>query len=277
MSKVLDTLETLDENIDSTVTAIIQLIKERFLIPAILTVVAFAVITIMASISGAPEMIIIPIIIVFVVLYVAYGYVRNKAQQAFMQAFADENGYDYRSMGAVEEDVPHLQIGHNSYAKDVIRWSYKGMPIRILEYNATKGYGRNAKHVSFTICKIHYIKKLPNIFLDNTRHIFPTNIADFFIKYPEEQILKLEGDFNKYFTLYIPNEYQIKALQIFTPDIMATLIDKSKDFSMELYDKRFYVYAKETIETRDSLDSLIETTKFLFDKITPVLERLNRG
>ena len=37
------------------------------------------------------------------------------------------------------------------------------------------------------------------------------------------QVLSLEGDFDRYFTLYCPKEYERDALYVFTPDLMALL------------------------------------------------------
>ena len=42
-----------------------------------------------------------------------------------------------------------------------------------------------------------------------------------------DQILDLEGDWGRYFTLYCPEGYERDALQIMTPDVMAAMIDRA--------------------------------------------------
>jgi hypothetical protein len=58
-----------------------------------------------------------------------------------------------------------------------------------------------------------------------------------------DQRLSLEGDFDKYFTLYCPREYERDALYVFTPDLMAVLIDEAGDVDVEIIDDRLFVYA----------------------------------
>ncbi len=54
--------------------------------------------------------------------------------------------------------------------------------------------------------------------------------------------MSLEGDFNKYFKLSVPKGYEVKALEVFTPDVMATLIDKCKFFNVEIAGTNIYSY-----------------------------------
>ena len=50
------------------------------------------------------------------------------------------------------------------------------------------------------------------------------------------QILELEGDFNTYFTLYCPDGYRTDALQVFTPDVMAAMVDHAQAWTAEIVD-----------------------------------------
>jgi len=55
------------------------------------------------------------------------------------------------------------------------------------------------------------------------------------------QVISLEGDFDRHFTLYAPRDYTTDALYIFTPDVMAALIDHASGFSITLVDDRLIV------------------------------------
>ena len=66
------------------------------------------------------------------------------------------------------------------------------------------------------------------------------------------QKLALEGDFQKHFTLYCPAGYERDALYIFTPDLMALLIDETGDFDVEVVDDMLFVYATEPFDTRSA-------------------------
>lgn len=66
-----------------------------------------------------------------------------------------------------------------------------------------------------------------------------------------QPILSLEGDFNSYFTLYCPIGYERDALYIFTPDLMADLVDDSLAFDVELINEWMFVYAMEPFDSTD--------------------------
>jgi Protein of unknown function (DUF3137) len=57
------------------------------------------------------------------------------------------------------------------------------------------------------------------------------------------QVLSLEGDFDKYFTLYAPRQYERDALYVFTPDLMVLLIDRLASYDLEIVDNRLYIYS----------------------------------
>ena len=82
---------------------------------------------------------------------------------------------------------------------------------------------------------------LPNIVLDakvnNT--LFGTNLPE---RFTHDQILHLEGDFDRYFTLYTPKGYEADALYLFTPEVMATFIDQASAFDAEIVDDWLFLY-----------------------------------
>src|SRR5689334_238755 len=52
--------------------------------------------------------------------------------------------------------------------------------------------------------------------------------------YTRSQLVSLEGDFDKYFQLFVPPKSQILVLSILSPDVMETLIKSSQRFDVEL-------------------------------------------
>ena len=53
---------------------------------------------------------------------------------------------------------------------------------------------------------------------------------------PGTQQLTLEGDFDRYFTTYVPTGYSRDALELLTPDVMACLIDGGRSWDLEVID-----------------------------------------
>lgn len=83
-------------------------------------------------------------------------------------------------------------------------------------------------------------RKLPNFVLDadrNDRGPFSSLLN----RPRSSQRLPLEGDFDSHFRLYAPKGYERDALYVFTPDLMALLIDETGDLDVEVRDDRFIV------------------------------------
>ncbi|MEO7546479.1 MAG: hypothetical protein ABIT21_09370 [Terrimesophilobacter sp.] len=75
---------------------------------------------------------------------------------------------------------------------------------------------------------------VPNMILDaKSNNFLWTNLPQNFSR---NQVLSLEGDFDKHFTLYCPKEYEHDALYVFTPDLMTRLIDHAAGYDVELVD-----------------------------------------
>lgn len=72
-----------------------------------------------------------------------------------------------------------------------------------------------------------------------------TNLPTYFTN---DQVLSLEGDFDQYFTLYCPRQYERDALYVFTPDLMALLIDEAAPFDVEIVDEWMFVYSSKPFD-----------------------------
>lgn len=80
-------------------------------------------------------------------------------------------------------------------------------------------------------------RRLPHMVLDATR-----NGRGMVTRPRAGQALSLEGDFDSHFRLYAPNGYERDALYVFTPDLMALLIDEAGDLDVEIRDNQLIVY-----------------------------------
>lgn len=110
-------------------------------------------------------------------------------------------------------------------------------------YRYSTGSGKNRTTRTWGFLALQMDRALPNMVLDsraNNGLFGGTNLPAVFTK---NQVLHLEGDFDKYFTLYCPQAYERDALYIFTPDLMALLIDEAAPFDVEIIDKWMFVYS----------------------------------
>ncbi|RLP83130.1 hypothetical protein D9V34_07815 [Mycetocola lacteus] len=110
----------------------------------------------------------------------------------------------------------------------------------------TTGTGRSARIHHWAFLAVRLSAHLPHIVLDaraNNRlgTTLPLSLA-------RDQILSLEGDFDRHFTLYCPRAYERDALQLLTPDLMALLIDHAAPFDVEIIDDYLFVYATRPLD-----------------------------
>ncbi len=199
-----------------------------------------------------------------------------KMKKAFMQSFAQANGYSYEEQGNIDEfKAPYLAMGHSQGATHILRGNYANCPIVLFEFNTTIGYGKHAKYITFTVFEITYKTDLRHIFLARKNGFFDTGFFEgASLESKVGRPLKLEGDFGKYFTLYVPEDYEIEALQIFTPEIMVKFIDIGNKFSFEFIDNKLFIYAKKTLNAKKDLDALYSFAKTLITDLAPRLERI---
>lgn len=110
-------------------------------------------------------------------------------------------------------------------------------------YEYVTGSGKNRSTHTYGYVKIPLKRNLPHMVLDgkaNNLFGIVTGLSDSFDR---SQKLSLEGDFDKYFTLYAPKEYERDALYVFTPDVMQTLIDEGRHYDMEIVDNELFIYS----------------------------------
>jgi len=86
-------------------------------------------------------------------------------------------------------------------------------------------------------------RKLPQFVLDSSRND-DGKVSNLPMPIASGQRLSLEGDFDQHFALFCPHGYERDALYIFTPDLMALLIDETGDFDVEIVDEWFFVYSR---------------------------------
>ena len=140
-------------------------------------------------------------------------------------------------------------------------------PFEIGNYRYMVGSGRSQTERKIGFMRITLDKNLPHMVLDTTADdtkFFGITQSNLGMSFTKDQAMRLEGDFNDYFTLYAPKEYETDALYVFTPDLMARLIDNSHAFNAEIVDDSLYIYSTEYMyldrpETYEKLFGIYDT------------------
>lgn len=187
-----------------------------------------------------------PILGIFVIGYTvlaAFGFLWwavGLSRRIKIAAFAWQNGWAYadllehtRRPGAAFTRVVHGR------ERAVIACNDARMPFELgMHHSVSRGQERATIQRPFAFIELPLPASVPHIVLANRkRSIVPTLGLG-----RGAARMELEGDFAKTFRLIVPEGYQQDALYIFTPDLMARVLDLGSGAEIELVSDRLYVY-----------------------------------
>lgn len=135
-------------------------------------------------------------------------------------------------------------IGGARRAFDVVATS-TGRYIEIgnYQYCGDTAFNRSLNECGYV--RVELDRPLPHLYLRSRRS------RKLGATFARAQEFELEGDFGKYFRLYAPRGYERDALYIFTPDVMAVLIDEAAAFDIEFVGAHIYFYSSRRFNMRD--------------------------
>jgi hypothetical protein len=206
-----------------------------------------------AGSSGLPNVLLMLVfLVVFVVIAVLvfranFGASGGWAKWMRLTQFAQQNGLQYRARSAAPTYSGMIfGLGDSRAALDHLNsTSGRYFDLGSYEYSTGSGKSRTTHYWGFLALQLD--RKLPNMVLDSRENnsFFGSDLP---ISFNRNQVLSLEGDFDKHFTLYCPKEYEQDALYVFTPDLMALLIDDAGSFDVEIVDDWMFVYSPRRFE-----------------------------
>ncbi|MDR0397733.1 MAG: DUF3137 domain-containing protein [Candidatus Nomurabacteria bacterium] len=134
------------------------------------------------------------------------------------------------------------------------------------EHCKTIGSGKSAQSYYFNVVRYNFERKVPNILLDGLKNLNPMHGEQY-----NAQALRLEGDFNKHFKVFVPPSYHLDALQILTPDVMADLVDYAAEYDIELVDQYVYIATSRNLMVSD----YASFTQNFFARISEIIKELS--
>ncbi|WP_336644689.1 hypothetical protein [Microbacterium sp. USHLN186] len=198
---------------------------------------------------GLPALVPLLIIAIGVPLTVL-GVRRSRVKAYRIARFAQANGMSYRHRLA-NPPLPGMifQNGDSRMASSLVRGQHPRF-VEFGNYRYTTGSGKNRSTHHWGYVAVKLDVPLPNIVLDALgNNALGTNLPASFSR---DQRLSLEGDFDRFFTLYCPRGYEADALYLFTPDIMARFIDHAAQLDVEIVDDWMFLYMQRPASTTDA-------------------------
>lgn len=203
------------------------------------------------------------IVALLAALYAAARFVRRREYRKgiLYQRFARDNSlrYSHRDI-SIPQQGAIFTAGHSKYRQFVL----EGEQFEFGNYHYTTGSGRSRQSHAWAYLAITLDREMPHMLLDakkNNASLFGANISNLPHMFKRSQQLQLEGDFNKHFTLYVPPEYEADALYIFTPDVMALLIDHGADCDIEVVGNQIFVYLPQLFKGEKSQIEFVQTLR----------------
>ncbi|MDE0546317.1 hypothetical protein [Microbacterium sp. C7(2022)] len=260
------------------VLVIIGVVFVGFILPIFVTVFT-AVFAAFAG-EGMPGLVvggafsIVPLLFVAgavaVVIVIVRGSSASAERMYRLDRFARDNAMAYEPRFD-NPGLPGMIFGQGSSRRstDLVR-GYQPRFVEFANYRYTTGSGKNQTTHTWGYVAVKLDVPLPHIVLDalGNNALFGSNLPASFDK---NQRLSLEGDFDRYFSLYCPAGYERDALYLFTPDIMARFIDNAAALDVEIVDDWLFLYAKRDFSTLDPA-----TWAWLFSVVGALLDKLQQ-
>ncbi|SDD93429.1 hypothetical protein [Auraticoccus monumenti] len=122
-------------------------------------------------------------------------------------------------------------------------WSTDGPVADCGRYRYTTGSGKESKVHQWQFAAIRLEGPLPHMLLDARANntFMGSNLPTSFDR---DQRISLGGEFDRHFDLYAPDQYGHDAFYVFTPDLMAHLIDETHAFDVEFVDDWMFLYTR---------------------------------
>lgn len=154
--------------------------------------------------------------------------------------FARVNGLSYK-IQTPNPRSPAAIFSEGSHRRSYDIVGNRSLEIGNYQYGGT--WYREPALRRFGYVRIQLPRVMPNMVLEaraNRRLFGRSNLP---WTYKGRQMLSLEGDFDRYFTLYAPREYERDALYLFTPDLMVLFIDFAAPLDVEIINDGLFMYS----------------------------------
>ncbi len=159
----------------------------------------------------------------------------NKARVG-LSDFARQNGWKYGPVGKLIEDFNGARFIKSAKENNITLYSLKGQ-IKNRDFELLIGWKATKNETMTPLSPELFVashKTLPNAVLMSRGSTDGSKVFDkMFVSYKDPSAISLEGDFDKYFQLYVPRGEQTNALSLIAPDFMQSVIAFSNKLTIE--------------------------------------------
>lgn len=203
---------------------------------------------------------------------ILWRYYYKKYHAEFMHNYATANNLQYQPTGNSEGRHGKL-FSHDKKGKlsNLVSGSILGLPSDLFNYSFETSYGKNTVMHTVTALQINFPGLLPHFTVLERNESIDSILRWRTGEYEHE----LEGDFYKYFKLYVSDLEEIEILEILTPEIMAFMIDEAKHLSFEFAENQLFIYQDHYIVDSVELDKFNTLARMLVSRLQKRISRLH--
>lgn len=224
-------------------------------------------VAVLAFFSGITFFIFLPI------LWFAIGYgIANKLVYiAFLQQFATKNGFTYQLLGDITTVKGNLfNRGHSKGMTSVVSGRRGELPVRFFLYTYTTGSGKNSTTHEFTVAEVTFGGHVPPMIVDTKDDWYVDGTWG-----GKHKKLSLGNAFDECFTLSVAEEFEIEALEIFTPEVMEGVVTHGKGYSFEFIENHLYVWKQGHPKKSTELQAILSLAQYLINTLAYRISRLH--
>lgn len=195
-----------------------------------------------------------------------YGRIAESVRRRFWKQFAKRHGWTYAARGdtRVERAVMFRQ-GYSRTIRHVISGNFAGgRPLRIFEYQFSVGYGSRRRDYHYTVFEVRFTGRFPHLYLNYLDNHYGVSVGG---------TVPLPQEFEQAYRLSAPKEYELEALQIFTPELLAYLLDTKLPHDVELVDHELLIFTWEYVDGLKALEAEFATAVNLMERLARKLDR----
>lgn len=213
-----------------------------------------------------PHLIFLPPILIPIAWY---GKIWEKVHSTFWKQVAKKYGWRLvDSKDLTKENALLFKQGHSGRTGVCLIGHSEGRFFEIFQYFYTVGHGKHATTYEFMVFEFKVKGTFPHLYVNNKKDSLHFSGRMFMPK------ISLTPEFEKQFELFAPKEYEIEALEIFTPDTMQHLLDTGWRHDLELVDSEILIYRYHHFNGAKELEDEYTRIQKFVDYLMPKLNRL---
>jgi hypothetical protein len=184
-------------------------------------------------------------------------------EDSIWRQFAAVNNFKVQPRLVVAAMVPPtmLKAGNSRTNSEGVSGMAGQTAFDIFWFEFTIGSGKNSHSFPTTIIRLDINAQLPYLFLRAKKGLTIGDTSSL------KEKLKLEGDFNNFFTVYAEQNSEVDDLVILTPDVMQFLISQDPEYNIEFYTNSLYIIADGDLRRLQNLPGLYNFSLKLYNQI----------